>query len=394
MGRRTVGLTLALAVGVTLLAAPEASGTEAWAGAVSRATSTPTSLTLRADDKKLSPGDRVTFKARLLDQGTGSSVAGEQVMLQWQRSGSSGWQEGTTKTTGQGGRVQWRNLSTTYSSYFRVVYLGSASWESSVSPSRLVVVNPAVAAALKRTWVRPDGTVKLTGRVSPAFGGERVNVQRSVDGRWRTVAQVQQGGQGKFAFRIGGMNAYGPQRYRVSLEARDAHLAAASDVMQLTTVRLVTYRIETRGKVAGALDTFKQRTAEIFADPRGWSRSYVHFKRVKSGGGFSLFLSQAKFVPSFGSVCARYWSCRVGRNVIINENRWRHGTHYFKRSGGTMSEYRAMVVNHETGHWFGLGHATCGGRGQAAPVMMQQSKGLNGCKPNAWPLPGEIARVR
>jgi hypothetical protein len=79
--------------------------------------------------------------------------------------------------------------------------------------------------------------------------------------------------------------------------------------------------------------------------------------------------------------------------VIINENRWRHGTPYFKSAGGTLREYRAMVVDHETGHWFGLGHATCGGKGQLAPVMMQQSKGLYGCKPNPWPLPGEIARA-
>lgn len=394
MGRRTVGLTLALALGVTLLAAPEASGTEARGGGVSRATSTPTSLTLRADDKKLSPGDRVTFKARLLDQGTGSPITGEQVMLQWQRSGSSGWQEGTTKTTGQRGRVEWPKFFSKYSSRYRVVYLGSTIWDSSVSPSRTVTVKPAIDAALKRDWVRPDGVVKLTGQVRPAYIGERVSLQRLVDGKWRTVAPAPQGAHGRFTFRIGGMDAYGPQSYRVAVEARDIHLGVISSPMRLTTVRLVTYRIETRGKVRGALDKFKERAAEIYADPRGWSRAYVHFKRVQSGGGFSLFLSQAKFVPSFGSVCSRYWSCRVGRNVIINEDRWRHGTPYFKRSGGTMAEYRAMVVNHETGHWFGLGHATCGGRGQAAPVMMQQSKGLYGCKPNAWPLPGEIARVR
>jgi 5-hydroxyisourate hydrolase-like protein (transthyretin family) len=394
MGTRTVGMLSAFAVGVTLLAAPQAVGGEALASVVSRATSAPTTLTLRVDNKRLQPGDRVTFRARLLDESTGSPVPNEDVMLQWQRSGSSGWQEGTTKATGQGGRVEWPNFFSNYSSRYRVVYLGSTSWDASVSPTRLVVVKPAVEAVLRRDWVRPDGVVKLRGRVNPAYSGERVSLQRRVDGQWRTVTSVQQGGQGRFTFRIGGMDAYGPQTYRVALEARDAHLGAISGPMQLTTVRLVTYRIETRGSVRGALDTFKERTAEIYADPRGWSRSYVHFKRVTSGGAFSLVLSQAKYVPSFGSICDRYWSCRVGRYVIINENRWRHGTPYFKRAGGTMAEYRAMVTNHETGHWFGLGHATCGGKGQAAPVMMQQSKGLYGCEPNAWPLAGEIARAR
>ncbi|HEX5017257.1 MAG TPA: DUF3152 domain-containing protein, partial [Actinomycetes bacterium] len=65
----------------------------------------------------------------------------------------------------------------------------------------------------------------------------------------------------------------------------------------------------------------------------------------------------------------------------------------FKSAGGNLRQYRAMVVNHETGHWFGLGHASCGGSGKLAPVMMQQSKGLEGCRPNPWPLPGEIARA-
>jgi hypothetical protein len=49
-----------------------------------------------------------------------------------------------------------------------------------------------------------------------------------------------------------------------------------------------------------------------------------------------------------------------------------------------------MVVNHETGHWLGHGHLGCGGAGRLAPVMMQQSKGLDGCKHNPWPLASEL----
>lgn len=394
MGRHLVGSVLAFAIGVTLLGTSQASAEDSLVGELALAAPTPTSLSLRVDDKKLQPGDRVTFRARLRDESTGGSVPNEPVMLQRQRSGTSGWQDGKVKSTGQGGRVEWPRLRTSYSSDFRVVYLGSVAWEPSVSAARSVSVNPAISASLKRDWVRPDGVVVATGRVRPGYAGKSVSLERRIDGRWRTVARARQGSDGRFAFRIGGMGAYGPQTYRVALDEREVHLAATSEAMRLTTVRLVTYRVETRGKVGGVLDEFKQRTAEIYADPRGWSRSYVHFKLVKSGGAFSLVLSQARYVPSFAPICDRYWSCRVGRYVIINEDRWRHGTPYFKRAGGTMAQYRAMVTNHETGHWFGLGHASCGGPGQAAPVMMQQSKGLFGCEPNPWPLGGEIARVR
>jgi len=328
----------------------------------------------------------------LLTEPGGLPVAGEPVELQSQRVGRSGWRNEAAGTTGLGGRVEWV-VQPLASTRFRAVHPETPAAGRSISAPREIYVKPEVSAMLKRNWVRPDGAVKLTGQVRPAYEGERVSLQRRVDGRWRTVSRAQQGGQGRFAFQVGGGASFGPRTFRVALEGRDAHLGATTAPMTVTTVRLVTYRIETRGNVRGLLDSFKKRTAEIYADPRGWSRAYVHFKRVRTGGAFSLVLSQAKYVPSFAPICDRYWSCRVGRYVVINENRWRYGTPYFKRVGGTMAEYRAMVTNHETGHWFGLGHATCGGNGQAAPVMMQQSKGLYGCEPNAWPLKWEIARA-
>jgi hypothetical protein len=65
---------------------------------------------------------------------------------------------------------------------------------------------------------------------------------------------------------------------------------------------------------------------------------------------------------------------------------------------GTLPEYRAMVVNHETGHQLGFNHLYCQGTGQLAPVMQQQSISLQGCLFNAWPTTAEkeqlTARLR
>jgi hypothetical protein len=76
--------------------------------------------------------------------------------------------------------------------------------------------------------------------------------------------------------------------------------------------------------------------------------------------------------------------------VIINQTRWNRATPPWNAAGGSLRDYRHMVLNHETGHWLGKGHAGCPGRGKPAPVMMQQSKGLDGCRFNPWPTLREL----
>ncbi|MEP7333809.1 MAG: DUF3152 domain-containing protein, partial [Terracoccus sp.] len=53
--------------------------------------------------------------------------------------------------------------------------------------------------------------------------------------------------------------------------------------------------------------------------------------------------------------------------------------------GTDVASYRIYLVNHEVGHGIGHGHLQCAGKGTPAPVMMQQTYGLDGC--TAWPWP-------
>lgn len=152
----------------------------------------------------------------------------------------------------------------------------------------------------------------------------------------------------------------------------------------------VTYNVSTKGAITASVTEFKQQANQTLNDARGWARMGVVFQEVASGGQFTLVLSEASQLPSFSSGCDAQYSCRAGRYVIINQDRWLGATSSWNTAGGTLRDYRHMVINHETGHWLGHGHQSCGGTGQAAPVMQQQSINLQGCTFNAWPLASEL----
>ena len=158
--------------------------------------------------------------------------------------------------------------------------------------------------------------------------------------------------------------------------------------------RTVTYHVETRGRITADLAEFRRLAQQTYDDPRGWRGAGVRFRQVPRGGRFTLVLAEASQVPAFSSVCSAEWSCRVGRYVIINQTRWQHASPAWNAVRGSLRDYRHMVVNHETGHWLGFGYAGCAGRGRPAPVMMQQSKGLGGCRFNPFPNLAELARAR
>lgn len=176
----------------------------------------------------------------------------------------------------------------------------------------------------------------------------------------------------------------------------DSEIAAAlasrsNNGGRLVNNGVVTYDVTTWGSIVANFAEFKSLANQTLNDSRGWARLGVSFQEVASGGSFTLVLSEAIEVYNFyPSVCGADWSCQVGRYVVINQDRWLGATDAWNQANGPLRDYQHMVVNHETGHWLGHGHLYCGGPGQSAPVMQQQSMGLQGCNFNPWPLNGEI----
>lgn len=164
----------------------------------------------------------------------------------------------------------------------------------------------------------------------------------------------------------------------------------AAEVPRVAEV--VTYRAAARGAVDTDLVRFRDVVADTLDDPRGWSLGgVVRFTPVSSDAELRIWLASPAEVAAAHPACDATFSCRVGPDVYINVERWRSGaTGEWKLP---LTAYRRYVVNHEVGHWVGLDHQPCTGAGDAAPVMLQQTIGLDGCDPRVWPLPRELRRA-
>jgi hypothetical protein len=128
---------------------------------------------------------------------------------------------------------------------------------------------------------------------------------------------------------------------------------------------------------------------EILNDQRSW--------RASGSWRFQLVSSPAEadlhaYIATPGTtdkLCAPLLtrgevSCQNKDRVVLNAMRWVTGAPSY---GKDVGNYRRYLVNHEFGHALGFQHVTCRGPGLLAGVMMQQTKGLGGCKANPWPYP-------
>ena len=152
--------------------------------------------------------------------------------------------------------------------------------------------------------------------------------------------------------------------------------------------KVLTYQIETWGTVNGSVQQFREYAAETLLSELGWSRAGVAFEEVDNGGTFNLVLVEGdELAKRYPAACDAYYSCRVGRYVMINDSRWQEATPVWTKS---LRDYQHLVINHEVGHLLGLGHSFCSNPGDPAPVMQQQSIELRQCTFNQWPLQSEI----
>ena len=149
---------------------------------------------------------------------------------------------------------------------------------------------------------------------------------------------------------------------------------------------LRTFSVEIEGGLGADRRAVAREVERTLLSPRGWRRTGLSFRRVASGASsFKVTLASAETTDRLClplQTLGRY-SCFQGGRAVLNADRWKRGAKSYGRRD--LDRYRRYMVNHEAGHALGRGHEGCSGRGRRAPLMMQQTKGLDGCRPN--PLP-------
>jgi hypothetical protein len=151
--------------------------------------------------------------------------------------------------------------------------------------------------------------------------------------------------------------------------------------------------VETEDGIQVDGPAFAEAVRGTLTDPRSWGHGgRMSFQQVGSTAAaahqydFKVTLispgNMERYCPGVGT--GGYTSCRYGERAVINLARWATAVPYY---AGDIATYRHYVINHEVGHALGNGHQQCPAPGAVAPVMQQQTLGLQGCVKNAWPYP-------
>ncbi|TPG16376.1 DUF3152 domain-containing protein [Pedococcus bigeumensis] len=159
-----------------------------------------------------------------------------------------------------------------------------------------------------------------------------------------------------------------------------------------TSGRTVKYTVEIEGGLDVDPTEVGSTIQSVLLDPKGWQKvdgvRFVNVTPQQAAKGAHVDVRVTLASPGLtDKLCApmrtlSQVSCWNGERSVLNFRRWALGDDSY---GTDVARYRIYQVNHEVGHGLGHQHRTCPAKGKRAPVMVQQTLDLGGCK--SWPYP-------
>lgn len=267
-------------------------------------------------------------------------------------------------------------------------FFSTWGWRAYAIPVLVVVTGLVIADAVASPDPSGDGTPQA--EETPAIVSVPPPGEIPPSGELPEGGPFTDAGSGEFRIVPGGTDLVGrpnAERFSYTVEVEDG--------------------VDTVG--FGGDDSVARMVDATLADPRSWTADgAVAFERTEEGEpmfrvslaspmtvrencGYDIELETSCFNPSTG-------------RVYLNLARWVRGARSFQ---GDIGSYRQYLVNHEVGHAVGHpAHEACPEDGVLAPIMMQQTFGVNNgdifrldpegvvpnnddtCRYNAWPFPG------
>lgn len=159
-------------------------------------------------------------------------------------------------------------------------------------------------------------------------------------------------------------------------------------VLRLPNIVLIAFDEDsfTTKDIVFCLDTLNNRQ-------KGWASWGVFFFMTDNlqRADIHMFLSSPERLTAlYPTAEMADWSITRGDiypvRIDLNLKNWMQKNYH-----ETVEDYRRYVLNHEIGHALGFAHDDCPGAGRPACIMMQQTHGVKGCLPSAWPRDNDCA---
>jgi predicted Zn-dependent protease len=153
-------------------------------------------------------------------------------------------------------------------------------------------------------------------------------------------------------------------------------------------------KVYIESKCSYPTDRFARKVIRILNDEKGWCRCGLQFVQIndEKKADLKYYLTTNSFIKNtckFNKLSCAY----LGKGVcFINRYNW---VNIPKKSKMDRNVYHKYVINHETGHMFGLRHQTKNPNKINSPVMVPQTLGQKfGCRPCPYPSNNEIKNVK